>query len=179
MKAACTASVRGRTLQRSFRAEYLERVQGYHQTAAYRKALAIRLYNTPWELIEKPDRTKDEDDELLHRAHASRYLWGGVGTAANRARGEWICSRVYAVLGRAEPALHHARRCLELVEAHPAEMEEWDLPAAYEAVARAHSVDGDLEAARRYVELGRQAAGLIADEEDRAPLEADFATIRT
>jgi hypothetical protein len=148
-------------------------------TPEEQRALAIQLYNTTWDLIDKPDRTRDEDDEMLHRAHASRYLWGGVGTAANRARGEWICSRVYTVLGRAEPALHHARRCLELVEAHPADMEEWDLPAAYEAVARAHSVGGDLDEARRYVGLGRQAASRIEDAEDRAPLEADFATIRT
>ena len=148
-------------------------------TPEEQRALAIQLYNTTWELIDKPDRTQDDDDEMLHRAHASRYLWGGVGTAANRARGEWICSRVYTVLGRAEPALHHARRCLELVESHPTDMEEWDLPAAYEAVARAHSVAGELDEARRYVELGRQAASRIDSAEDRAPLEADFATIRT
>jgi hypothetical protein len=143
------------------------------------RELAIQLYNTTWDLIDKPDRGPEDDDEMLHRAHASRYLWGGVGTAANRARGEWLCSRVYAVLGRPEPALHHARRCLELVEANPADLEEWDLPAAYEAVARAQSVAGDLGEARRYVELGRAAAARVADEEDRAPLEADFATIRT
>ena len=107
------------------------------------RALAMQLYNTTWDLIDKPERTRDEDDELLHRAHASRYHWGEVGTAANRARGEWICSRVYTVLGRAEPALHHARRCLELVESHPADMEEWDLPAAYEALARGHSLAGE------------------------------------
>jgi hypothetical protein len=148
-------------------------------TPEEQRKLAIRLYNTSWDLIEKPDRGPDEDDELLHRAHASRYLWGGVGTAANRSRGEWLCSRVYTVLGRPEPALHHARRCLELVEANPADMEEWDLAAAYEAVARAHSVAGDLEEARRYVELGRQAAALVVNDKDRAPLEADFATIRT
>ena len=143
------------------------------------RALAIQLNNTTWDLIDKPDRTPDEDDELLHRAHASRYHWGEVGTAANRARGEWICSRVYTVLGRAEPALHHARRCLELVESHPADMEEWDLPAAYEALARGHSLAGELDEARRYVDLGRQATSRIEDADDRAPLEADFATIRT
>ena len=143
------------------------------------RALAIQLYNTTWDLIDKPERTRDEDDELLHRAHASRYHWGEVGTAANRARGEWICSRVYTVLGRAEPALHHARRCLELVESHPADVEEWDLPAAYEALARAHSLAGELDEARWYVDLGRQATSRIEDADDRAPLEADFATIRT
>jgi hypothetical protein len=148
-------------------------------TPEEQRKLAIRLYNTSWDLIEKPDRGPDDDDELLHRAHASRYLWGGVGTAANQSRGEWLCSRVYTVLGRPEPALHHARRCLELVEANPADMEEWDLAAAYEAFARAHSVAGDLDEARRYVELGRQAAALVVNDKDRAPLEADFATIRT
>jgi len=139
------------------------------------RSLAAGLFNRTWELFD----ARASDDELIHTAHASAYHWAQVGTAANRARGEWLCARVYSVLGRAEPALHHARRCLELVEANPADLEEWDLPAAYEAVARAQSVAGDLGEARRYVELGRAAAARVADEEDRAPLEADFATIRT
>ena len=42
VKAACTASDRGRTVRRSFHAEYLERVRGYHATAAYRKAMRKR-----------------------------------------------------------------------------------------------------------------------------------------
>ena len=58
-------------------------------------------------------------------------------TTANLARGEWQCSRVYAVLGRAEPALWHARRCVELDEAGAEGREDWDLAAAYEAMARA------------------------------------------
>ena len=28
-----------------------------------------------WELLEKPGRTEDENDELVHAAHASAYLW--------------------------------------------------------------------------------------------------------
>jgi transposase len=42
LRAACTDSERGRTLQRSFWAEYLERVRGYHQTAAFRRAMRKR-----------------------------------------------------------------------------------------------------------------------------------------
>ena len=42
VKAACTTSDRGRTLQRSFYADYLERVQAYHETAAYQKAMRKR-----------------------------------------------------------------------------------------------------------------------------------------
>jgi len=37
-----TASDRGRTLQRSFYADYLERVQAYHDTLAYQQAMRKR-----------------------------------------------------------------------------------------------------------------------------------------
>jgi hypothetical protein len=143
------------------------------------RALAVQLYNKTWTLIAKPDRTQDEDDEMLHCAHASRYHWGEIGTAANRARGDWQCSRVYAILGRTESALHHARRCLELVESFPDDMEEFDLPAAYEALARASSVAGAFDEARRYTELGRGACARISDEDDRVHIEADLASILT
>jgi DNA-binding transcriptional MerR regulator len=145
--------------------------------AGAQRRLGVDLFNRTWTLMEKPSRTRDEDDELLHCAHASAYHWLHVGTRANRARSEWQCSRVYTVLGRAEPALHHARRCLELVESAPGEMEDWDLPAAYEALARAHAVAGERDEARRYRDLGVEAIARVADEEDRAPIEADLASL--
>jgi Transposase DDE domain len=42
LKAQCTESQRGRQLHRSFHASYLERVQSYHQTPAYQKAMRKR-----------------------------------------------------------------------------------------------------------------------------------------
>ena len=42
VKAACTGSEHGRQVSRSFYEEYLERVRGYHQTEAYRKAMRKR-----------------------------------------------------------------------------------------------------------------------------------------
>jgi hypothetical protein len=148
-------------------------------TADEQRALGAELFNRTYALLEKADRTPDEDTEILHCAHASAYHWAQVGTAANRSRSEWQCSRVYAVLGWVEPALHHARRCHEIVQAFPDEMKDWDLPAAYEALARAHMVAGDVEETRKWAELGRAATAQIADDNDRAVIEADFATIRT
>lgn len=81
------------------------------------------------------------------------------------------------MLRRPEPALHHARRCLELCESAPEELEEFDLPFAYEALARAHAVAGDEAESRRFLEQGRAAAARIADEEERAIVDADLATI--
>ena len=41
-KARCTGSEHGRQVRRSFHEAYLERVRGYHQTEAYRKAMRKR-----------------------------------------------------------------------------------------------------------------------------------------
>jgi len=141
------------------------------------RTLAAELFNATWRLLEKPDRTPDEDDEMLHGAHASRYHWIRAGTRVNAARGEWQCSRVYAVLGRPEPALHHARRCLELCESAVDDLDEFDLPFAYEALARAHAVAGDEEQARHWIARARDAGEAISDEDDRTLLEADLETI--
>jgi DNA-binding transcriptional MerR regulator len=159
-----------------------EPVMGTHAEsleAEAQRQLGVEHFNKTWTLMEKTDRTQEENDEMIHCAHASAYHWLQVGTPANRARSEWQCSRVHAILGHVEPALRHARRCLELVEANPDDMKDWDLPAAYEALARAHMVSGDEAETRRYAELGRAATARIEEEDDRAIIEADFATIRT
>jgi hypothetical protein len=117
-------------------------------------------------------------DEMLHCAHASAYHWmRSGGTTANRARSEWLCSRVYALLGRSEAALQHARRCIELVESAPDEMEDWDLAAAHEALARAHLSAGETDEARRHLELAREETAKIAEEDDRKHIEADLESL--
>jgi hypothetical protein len=142
-----------------------------------RRRLAVDLFNHAWSLLRLPERTPEQDDELIHAAHASRHHWGEVGTAANLARGEWQVSRVYATLGRAEPALYHAGRCLAYCEGDPAAIEDWDLPYAYEALARAHAVAGNVAEARASADRSRDLGERIADEEDREQLAADLATL--
>jgi hypothetical protein len=145
---------------------------------AIRRALAVGLYNHCWELLEIPDRTPEQDAELIHAAHASRYHWGEIAdTPARLWRGEWLCARVYAVLGRGEPALWHARRAVTLVEAGGAATEEWDRPAVYEAMARASFAAGDAaEGAAWKVRAAGLAAALI-DADDREVIERDLATL--
>lgn len=143
-----------------------------------RRALAIGLYNRTMDLLQVPDRTADQDDDLIHAAHASRHHWGEVGSPLNLARGEWLCSRVYATLGRSEPALWHARRCLELLEGPAAEdREDWDLAAAFEAMARAFAAAGDEPARDVWLDRARAALADIVDPDDRAVIEQDLTTI--
>ena len=140
-----------------------------------RRQLAVDLFNHVWTLIELPERTPEQDDEMIHAAHASRYHWGQVGTKANLARGEWQVSRVYTVLGRSEPALYHAHRCLAYVEEGDG-IEDWDLPFAYEALARAQAVAGDA-ASPALRALAREAGEGIADDEDRDHLLSELGTL--
>jgi len=146
-------------------------------TFEQRRRLAVDLFNHVWTLLERPERTPEQDDEMIHAAHASRHHWSEVGTTANLARGEWQVSRVYATLGRAEPALFHASRCLAYCESRPDEMEEWDLPYAYEALARANSIAGNTEEAQRFAARARELGDQIQDKDDREHLNADLATL--
>jgi hypothetical protein len=142
------------------------------------RLIGIDLFNRTWELMGKQDRTVEEDDAMLHMAHASAHHWraeGSGATANNLARSEWQVSRVYTVLGRGEPAGYHARRCLEICQANG--IGDWDLAYAYEALARAASVAGDPAAADTWAEQARRAAADIAEDEDRKALLTDLATI--
>lgn len=143
------------------------------------RQLGVDLYNSSWALMEQSDRSPKQDDELVHHVHASMYHWLQARECEpkHRARGEWLCSRAYAVLGRAEPALHHARRCFELCEQHADNVEDWDLAFAYEALARANRVAGNEDEARRCEQRGRELAGAITDPEDKEIVLKDYATL--
>ncbi|WP_456846741.1 MerR family transcriptional regulator [Cellulomonas sp. P5_C6] len=144
-------------------------------TTTDERQIAVDLFNGVWRLMETEDRTAADDDRMVHMAHASRYHWGQVGTPANLSRGEWQVSRVYCVLGRAEPALHHARRGLEICRENG--IGDWDLAFAYESLARASAVAGDKDQARSWTEQALAAAEDIAEAEDRELLLSDLESI--
>ena len=138
------------------------------------RRLGVDLFNHVWTLLELPERTRAQDDELIHAAHASRHHWAQVGEPRHLARGEWQISRVYSVLGRGEPALHHARRCLELLEEN-GDGEDWDVPFVHEAIARAALVACDRETAEYHLAQAQALGERIEDAEDREHLEEALA----
>ena len=133
-----------------------------------RNQLGVDLFNGTWSLIE----SRQDDELMVHMAHASSYHWAVAPECKpeNRARGEWLLARIYA-LGGSEPA-HHARSRLDWCERH--DLADWDLAFAYEALARASRLAGDDEAAERYVEPAR---AVEIGETNRELVEADLATI--
>jgi hypothetical protein len=65
-----------------------------------RRQLAVDLFIHVWTLLEKPDRTPVEDDEMVHVAHASRFYGAEAGTAVNLVRAASQISYVYEAAER-------------------------------------------------------------------------------
>lgn len=145
------------------------------QERANDRAQAVALFNDAWRLLDLPERTSAEDYDLIHCTHASRWHWGRAGGPQEWAVGEWLCSRAYAVLGRAEPALVHAQRCVDLCAEHA--LDGFVVASAHEALARAHAVAGDLDAARIERDIAAGLAAALDDLEDRAVVEGDLASL--
>ncbi len=137
---------------------------------------AIDLFNQTWELIEKSDRSPDEDLEMLLSAAASRWHWGEVGGGPEQtATGDWQLAHVASLLGFGSLALPFAERSLRTALAE--EWSGWRLASAYEGVARAYAALGDADLRLQHVTLATQALEQEADDEDRAVIATQIASI--
>lgn len=142
------------------------------------RRLGVDLFNHVWTLLETDERTADQDAEMVHAAHASVHHWTQAAPDDLRQRqaiGEWQCSRVYATLGRGEPAIHHARRALELADGE--EVDAWVAAAAMEGLARASRAAGDRAGFEEWRAQAENAMAAIVDPEDRQVIEGDLATL--
>lgn len=128
---------------------------------------AKSAFNSIWELLDKTDRSPRDEEDMLLGAFASLYHWKQVGTDVNLQRGYWMLSRVYQVLNQGETALEWALKCQEITENNPAEMEDFDLAFAQEALARAYALAGDLDRAKEHYDLAADLGKKIEDPEDR------------
>ncbi|NNF65021.1 MAG: hypothetical protein HKN07_12305 [Acidimicrobiia bacterium] len=138
-----------------------------------------QLNNEVWRAIDaaavSPGSDSDDKDELVYAAFASAHHWRQIGTRANQARAEHLISRVATIVGLPDLALRHATRCLELVEAHAGEMEDWDLGFALEALARAQMACGRVDEAHETLQRARAATAAIVDSGDREIVEGELA----
>jgi len=137
--------------------------------AALHKRFAIDLNNGTYGAIEAlgPDSTATDRDKVLYGAIASTYHWLQVGNEANHARGEYLIAKAALGVGDNPFALQHARRCIELIEAHPGVMDDWDAPFGYEVLARALAGTGDTAGAEVALAEHARLTELVADPEDR------------
>jgi hypothetical protein len=127
-----------------------------------------------WALLGEGKPADDDVRELVDAAHASQWHWSHGGGKLEAQRGEWLLSHVYAVIGDGPAALRHAQQCWGITEAEG--YDDFDRAYGCEAMARAHAVNGDSEAAREWRDRAVAAGALIADDEDRKIFESDLSS---
>ncbi|KZE63777.1 hypothetical protein AWM68_11725 [Fictibacillus phosphorivorans] len=137
---------------------------------------AVENFNKTWDLMEKKDRTHEEDLDMIHTAHASRFHWGVAGEPLHFARGEWQISRVYSLLKMSDSALLHGNQSLTLCLENY--IGDFDLAFAYEAVARGYQVKGDENKVEEYCTLALEAAQLIKKKEDKEYFISELNSIK-
>ena len=136
---------------------------------------ASGLFNGTWTLMESTERTEAQAEEMVHAAHASRWHWGIVGRPVNRARGEWLISRVYSILGKGVQAREHADRYLVMCDEHA--LDEFDRAFAHEAIARAAAIQQDSQVVADHVQYGLAAAAQVTEDRDREWVIRNLGTV--
>jgi len=125
----------------------------------FHRKIAADCFNRAWDLLDKKNRSEEDNLQMLHLSHASRYHWSLVGTPTNRAVGEWQLSRVYAELGQPQLALRFAKSCLATCKENGLS----DIKhTANEAMARAYAVAKDYHKARKHLDKARRQLGRLA-----------------
>lgn len=127
-----------------------------------------------WELLDKGERTQEENELLVDYAHASLAHWRTAGTGVHLQRGVWMLARVYIVLGNTALALQYAGHCLELTEQYKDLLSDFDFAFAYECMARAQALAGNRAEALKYQDMADKAGATIKDGEDRQIFFDDF-----
>lgn len=129
------------------------------------KKFAVMYNNKTWDFFEQENRSPEEDLEMIHMAHTSRFHWGMVGDAVNLERGEWLVSRAYAEAGVEDRAIVHGQKCLDICLKE--NIGDFDLAFAYEGLTRAYKLGDQVETYHKYKALAMTASEAIDKAEDK------------
>ena len=142
---------------------------------ALHRALGAQLFNKAWDLIERADRSADDDIELLLSAMTSRWHWTQVGGPEEVATGDWQIAHVASLLGFGDLATVFAER--NLAAAEGMNWSGWRLASAHEGMARASAARGEADRRRRHLEAARQALESEPDPGERAVIAAQIDSV--
>jgi hypothetical protein len=105
------------------------------------RSFGAQAFNKTWTLIDKPDRSVEENLAMLLTAAASRWHWDTVGGPEQLTVGDWQVAHVTSLLGMAELALPFAERSPRVTLAQG--WDGWRPTSAHEGMARALTAVGD------------------------------------
>jgi len=136
---------------------------------------STHCFNAAWQLIDKSDRTSEDNEQMIRLVQASLWHWTGRPDCSdkNLSIGFWQASRVYALVGEADNARKYASLCLDKTPRD----DEFCLGYAYEALARAELLVGNNAKARQHLADARRQAEGVSDDESRQMLVDDLRTL--
>lgn len=144
--------------------------------SAAHKYFSEQCFNKAWDLIEKSDRTREDDRLMVALNQASIYHWLQRDDCNNQrlSVGYWQASRIQALLGNAAEALRLGEICLS----YSGELQPFYLGYAHEALARAHRLAGNTKDATHQLTLAQELAARIGDKDESTLLVADLEKLK-
>jgi hypothetical protein len=145
--------------------------------AAAHKYFSAACFNSAWDLLDKADRSPEEDEQMIRLSLASTWHWSQREDCDDTklSVGYWQTSRVYATLEQADNARRYGQLCLDVSQGE--DVGPFYLGYAYEALARAESVAGETAKMDAYLTKAREAAAAVDDADTRQWLLNDLNTI--
>jgi hypothetical protein len=139
---------------------------------------SVQCFNQAWDLINKPERTAEEDEEMLRLGMASLWHWTQRPdcTVVHRSIGLWQVARIYALIGQPHNAERYGQMCLDAASGE--DVEPFYKAYAYEALARAALGLRDPAGVQKYLEEARRLADQVTHPEDQQVLRKDLESIQ-
>ena len=137
------------------------------------KTFAAAAFNHAWDFIDLKVRTDEEVRQMLDAAHASSWHWRhrDDATPQNRSIADWQLSRVHALAGNGAISLDYGN--LSLVTASESGLSFY-IGYAYEAIARANWVLGNLDDARTALAAAEEQLQQITADDEISLLRPDL-----
>lgn len=134
-----------------------------------------RHYNQQtWALMDKANRSAEEDLLVITYAHTSLAHWLVAGSQVEKTRAYWLVSRASCLVEDKRNALLYARLCDQFSQEHAELMKDFDMAYAAEALARALALNGEMDQAQDLLTKAEMLGNLIANEEDRVLFQKDL-----
>lgn len=135
----------------------------------------MEMFNGTWDLIDTLERTPEQDRQMLAMACASRQLWDDIGGPMELVTGDWLVAHVASKLGYEPLALDFAAAAN--ARAAVSDLPKWLAASTCEGLARAHAAAGHSEERDVWIEQAQQLLAEVDDDEDRALIESQIASI--
>ena len=140
------------------------------EVSLWQKRLAGAANNRAWALAEELVRTAEQDQQMLHAAHAAMHLWGVVGDDRNRAHAAQLLGHVYGLLNKPEEALNYLAVSEPVFFADSAEA--WERALAHVVAANFAAAKSDLVAYQVHFDRATEQIAAMPSADEQSIVEA-------